>query len=207
MTGRAILAWAAITFIVGVPIAIAAGSPLLEWRDPIYIVGGFGGIVGLGLLLLQPLLIGGALVKRPVAGRVHVWVGIALVVAVTLHVVGLWITSPPDVIDVLLFRSATPFGIWGAVAMWSAFGAAICAGFRHQLGPRAFRAGHAFLTTLTIVGTVLHALMIEGTMGQLSKTVLCIFVLAATVWSIWERKSLRGILSVKVLKPKTDRSR
>ncbi|MEJ6396056.1 ferric reductase [Gymnodinialimonas sp. 2305UL16-5] len=207
MTGRAILAWAAIAFVLGVPIAIAASSPVLEWREPVYIVGGFAGIVGLGLLLLQPLLISGALVKGPVARRGHAWVGIALVVAVILHVVGLWITSPPDVIDVLLFRSPTPFGIWGAVATWSAFGAAICAGFRQQLGPRAFRTGHVFLATLTIVGTVLHALMIEGAMGQLSKIVLCIFVLAATVWSIWDRKSLRGILTLKTLKPKTDQSK
>ncbi len=164
MTGRATLAWVAIAF-----------------------------IVGLGLLLLQPLLISGALGKGPVAGRAHAWVGTVLVVAIILHVVGLCITSPPDVIDLLLSRSHTPFRIWGAVAMWSAFGPTICAAVRRQFRLRAFRAGHMLLAMLTIIGTVLHALMIEGAMEQLSKAILCMLVLTATVWSIWKRKSLRNI--------------
>ena len=32
-----------------------------------------------------------------------------MAVAVVIHVAGLWITSPPDMIDALLFTSPTPF--------------------------------------------------------------------------------------------------
>ena len=46
---------------------------------------------------------------------------------VIVHVAGLWLTSPPDVIDVLLFRSPTPFSAWGAIAMWAVFAAALWA--------------------------------------------------------------------------------
>ncbi len=88
------------------PIAIAAASPLLAWRDPIYITAGFAGIVALGLMLVHPLMIGDtcpALSTR--RARAHRWIGGALVLAVVIHIGGLTITNAPDVIDVLLFRS------------------------------------------------------------------------------------------------------
>lgn len=44
-----------------------------------------------------------------------------------LHVVGLWVTSPPDVIDALLFWSPTPFSFCGVVAMWAVFASALMA--------------------------------------------------------------------------------
>ena len=56
---RAILIWTALAAVVCVPIAAAAASPLLAWRDPIYILAGFAGIIILGLVLVQALLIGG----------------------------------------------------------------------------------------------------------------------------------------------------
>ena len=68
-SARAILIWTALTAAVAVPIAAAAASPLLAWRDPVYIAAGFAGIVGLALLLVQPLLIGGYLPGPPAAGR------------------------------------------------------------------------------------------------------------------------------------------
>lgn len=43
---------------MGVPIAVAAFSPLLEWRGPVYIAAGFAGILGMALILAQPLLAG-----------------------------------------------------------------------------------------------------------------------------------------------------
>ncbi|MEM9970867.1 MAG: ferric reductase-like transmembrane domain-containing protein, partial [Pseudomonadota bacterium] len=106
-----------------VPLAIAATSPLLQWRSGIYIAAGFAGVLGLALIFLQPLLAGGYLpgLQRGVARRFHKWTGIGLVLAVVIHVVGLWVTSPPDVIDALLFRSPTPFSAWGVVAMWAVF--------------------------------------------------------------------------------------
>src|SRR5205085_3293980 len=104
-SARVILIWAALVTAVCLPIALAAASPQLAWRDPIYIAAGFAGIVALGLMLVQPLLIGGYL-PGPSAYRgrhAHRWIGAALVMAVVIHVGGLWIANPPDVVDALLF--------------------------------------------------------------------------------------------------------
>ena len=58
---KATLIWAALAAAICVPIAFAAASPQLAWRGPVYILAGFAGIIALGLLLVQPLLIGGYL--------------------------------------------------------------------------------------------------------------------------------------------------
>jgi hypothetical protein len=118
---RAVLIWARLAVALVAPVAIAATSPLLAWRQPVYIAAGFAGVVAMGLLLLQPLLAGGYLpgLGTRVGRLAHRRVGVALVAAVVLHVAGLWITSPPDVVDALLFRSPTPFSAWGVVAMWA----------------------------------------------------------------------------------------
>ena len=93
---RVTLIWALLAAAVFVPIAAAAASPLLAWRDPIYILAGFAGIMALGLMLVQPLLIAGYLpgLSAYRGRRAHHWIGGALVVAVVIHVGGLWITSP-----------------------------------------------------------------------------------------------------------------
>ncbi|MEL7256392.1 MAG: ferric reductase-like transmembrane domain-containing protein [Pseudomonadota bacterium] len=177
---RAILTWAALALAIAIPIGAAATSPLLAWREPVYILAGFAGIVGLALMLMQPLLAAGALAGlSAVKGRrVHRWVGAGLVLAVAIHVIGLWITSPPDVIDVLLFRSPTPFSIWGVVAMWAVFLAALFALLRRRLrlSPKVWRRGHTALVAIVITGTVVHALLIEGTMEPISKWALCLLV-------------------------------
>ena len=118
---RAVLIWAALVAAVAVPMGLAATSPLLQWRDPVYILAGFAGIFAMGLLAVQPVLAAGYLGRTR---RLHRAVGSVLVGAVVLHIAGLWITSPPDVIDVLLFRSPTPFALWGVFAMWALFAAA-----------------------------------------------------------------------------------
>ncbi|HKS62182.1 MAG TPA: ferric reductase, partial [Xanthobacteraceae bacterium] len=91
-SARATLIWAALAVAIGAPIAAAAASPLLAWRGPVYILAGFAGMIGLGLMLVQPLLIGGYLpgVSAYRGRRVHHWIGGALVVAVVIHVAGLW---------------------------------------------------------------------------------------------------------------------
>lgn len=182
---RAILIWGALLTVAGVPVAVAATSPLLAWRDPVYIAAGFAGVVAMVLLLLQPLLTEGYLPGLPkVRGRhVHRWVGGTLVVMVILHVAGLWVTSPPDVIDALLFASPTPFSVWGVIAMWGVFASAILVALRRKLRlrPMQWRLGHTTLGVVIVLGSVVHALLIEGTMGMASKTVLCALVLAATV--------------------------
>jgi hypothetical protein len=132
---RVALIWAALLCAVAVPLAASAASPLLQWRNAIYIGAGFAGVVALALLLIQPVLIGGLLPGlSPIrARRLHRWSGGLLLVAVIIHVGGLWITSPPDVIDALLFASPTPFSNWGVVAMWAVFATAILAALRRRL--------------------------------------------------------------------------
>jgi predicted ferric reductase len=179
---KSLLAWAALILLLAVPVLLAAGSPLLAWRQPIYIVAGFAGIAAMGLLLLQPLLAQGLLPGLSIlrGRRVHRWTGAALVALVILHVIGLWIFSPPDVIDALLFRSPTPFAAWGVIAMWALFAAALLALFRRALRPRQWRLGHGSLVGIAVMGSVLHALQIDGTMEDLSKGLLCAAVLLAT---------------------------
>jgi len=168
---------------VGVPIAAAAASPLLAWRDPVYILAGFAGIIALGVMLLQPMLIGGYLPGLParIGRRAHRWIGGALVLAVMIHVGGLWIASPPDMIDALFFSSPTPFSLWGVIAMWAIVAVAFLAALRGRLGlrPRMWRTAHMLLATVIVVGSVVHAILIEGTMETVSKAALCALVLAA----------------------------
>ncbi len=182
---RAGLIWAAVAIAILVPLVAAAASPLLAWREPIYIAAGFAGIIALGLLLIQPLLIGGYLpgLSGLSARRVHRWIGAILVFAVIVHVVALWITSPPDVIDALLFVSPTPFSVWGVLAMWAVFAAAILATFRKRLGlrPRTWRLLHTSLAVVIVTGTVVHAALIEGTMETVTKLALCALVFVVTI--------------------------
>src|SRR5579871_7012381 len=182
---RAALTWGALAVAIGVPIAVAAMSPQLEWRGPVYILAGFSGIVALGLMLVQPLLIAGYLpgLSAYRGRRAHHWIGGALVVAVVVHVAGLWITSPPDMIDALTFRSPTPFSPWGVTAMWAILALALLAVFRRRLGLRlrTWRVTHLLLAIVIVTGSVVHAILIEGTMETVSKTALCALVLAAAI--------------------------
>ena len=108
---RNIFIWTAPVLAVAVTVSAAAVSPSLAWRSPIYIVAGFAGVIAMCLLLFQPMLAAGYLpgLSGQSGRRAHQWVGSILVLLVATHVVGLWITSPPDVIDALLFVSPTPF--------------------------------------------------------------------------------------------------
>lgn len=182
---RPTLIWGALLIAVAIPIAIAADSPLLAWREPVYILAGFAGVVAMAFLLLQPLLAGGYLPGLAAwrGRRVHRWVGGLLVAAVVIHVLALWITSPPDVVDALLFVSPTPFSVWGVIAMWAIFATALLAVLRRRLRlrPRTWRLAHTSLAAVIVGGSVIHALLIEGTMGTVSKAVLCALALAATV--------------------------
>ncbi len=193
MTARAASIWAALAAAIGVPILLAATSPYLQWRDAIYIGAGFAGIVGLGLLLIQPLLIAGLLPGLSAfrARRVHHWIGGALVIAILLHVAGLWITSPPDMLDALLFRSPTLFSPFGVVAMWAIFATAFLAFFRRRLQLRTWRIIHLSLASVIAGGSAVHAMLIDGAMETISKAALCVLVIAAAIKVIadlWPRK-------------------
>ncbi|SHG77113.1 ferric reductase-like transmembrane domain-containing protein [Marivita hallyeonensis] len=203
MTRKHLSTWGAVIFIAAIPIVIAANSPLLQWRDPVYIAGGFAGIIAMALLLFQPLLAAGRLpgLSLAVARRVHRWLGAALILSVFAHIGGLWITSPPDVVDALLFRSPTPFAIWGVIAMWALIATAILAlarkRFRQNL--RYWRAAHSALAIVIVSTTAAHAVMIEGAMGTMSKAALsgalCVALLVAlNDLRVWKRtRPGRGI--------------
>jgi len=197
---RVALIWTALATALCVPIAAAAASPLLAWRGPVYILAGFAGIIALGLMLVQPVLIAEYLpgLSARLGRRAHHWIGGALVVAVVIHVGGLWITSPPDMIDALLFSSPTPFSPWGVIAMWAIFAVALLAALRRRLGllPRTWRIAHMLLAIVIVVGSVVHGILIEGTMETLSKAALCALVLATTIKvmaDLWVRRK-RGTL-------------
>jgi predicted ferric reductase len=194
-SARAALIWAALVAAVCVPIAFAAASPLLTYRGPVYILAGFAGITALALTLVQPLLIGGYLpgLSGYRGRRAHQWIGGALVVAVLIHVAGLWITSPPDMIDALLLTSPTPFSPFGVIAMWAIFVVALLAVFRRRLGlaPRTWRLCHMLLAVVIVGGGVVHGLLIEGTMETTSKVVLSALVLAAATKVMIDRRVFR----------------
>ncbi len=187
---RKVLIWAAVCAALLVPVVAAGFSPLLQWRQPIYILAGFAGIVGFALMLLQPLLAGGYLPGLPAlkGRRVHRWVGAGIVALVVLHVGGLWLTSPPDVVDALLLRSPTPFSVWGVLVMWLIFATAALALLRKRLGlrPMTWRRAHTALAVLIVAGTGLHAVLIQGTMETISKYTLFALALGATVKVIWD---------------------
>lgn len=196
---RAVLIWSLLVAAIVVPVAVATTSPLLAWREPIYIVAGFAGVVALALMLVQPLLAGGYLPGLDgLQGRqTHRWTGIALILAVAVHVCGLWITSPPDVIDALTFTSPTPFSAWGVIAMWAVFAAGVFALFRRRVRLRTWRRGHTALAAIAVVGGVVHAILIEGTMGTWSKAALCALVLVVTAKAfadlrVWAGKARHG---------------
>ena len=197
---RAALVWIALAIAIGVPMALAATSPQLEWRGPVYILAGFAGIIALGFVLIQPLLIAGYLPGLSAfrGRRVHHWIGGAVVAAIAIHVAGLWITSPPDMIDALLYTSPTPFSPWGVTAMWAIVAVALLALLRRKLRLRTWRIAHLLLAIVIVVGSVVHCLLIEGTMETISKAALCLLVLAAAMkvlfglWARIRRGSMRG---------------
>lgn len=192
---RSVFIWLALLIAIAIPIGAAAASPLLAWRDPIYIIAGFAGILGLTLLLLQPLLAGRLLPGMPPlkSRHIHRWIGVVLVACVVVHVGGLWITSPPDVIDALTFASPTPFSIWGVLAMWALFATALLAAFRrrNKLRPNTWRLAHSALALIIVSGTIIHALLIEGTMEIFTKAGLSALVAIVTlkvVFGIWRKE-------------------
>ncbi|MDF0520415.1 ferric reductase-like transmembrane domain-containing protein [Bradyrhizobium yuanmingense] len=205
-SARAPLIWGALVLAIGVPVALAAASEQLAWRDPVYILAGFAGIIALGVVLVQPLLIGGYLpgLSAYRGRRAHHWIGGALVLAILIHVAGLWITSPPDMVDALTFSSPTPFSPFGVTAMWAIFAVAFLALLRRRLGlrPRTWRIIHIPLAIVIVAGSVVHCLLIEGTMETISKVALCALVLAAAVkvmidLQVWRKRGTRGENAVR----------
>ena len=198
---RSILVWGALAGVVALPVIVAAQSEYLQYRSTIYVAAGFAGIVALALLLVQPLLAAGFLpgLTIPTGRRVHRGIGGALVGAVALHIAGLWITSPPDMIDALTFTAPTAFSAFGVVAMWALIAAALLALFRKplRLRPRVWRLAHTAAVVVVAGGSVAHALLVEGTMGAGSKTLICVALIAALVLAVRRLRPWAGISTLR----------
>lgn len=178
------LVWGLIATLMVGPIILAALSPYLAYRNPAYIVGGFSGIVGLALFVIQPLLSAGypSDVAPSRRRRWHQWTGTAIVACVVMHVGGLYVTSPQDTLDALLLVSPTPFSLYGVAAMWTTILIVGLIVFRRRLGVRTplWQLIHSGLALLIVVSTVIHALQIEGTMETYSKWALSVTALLIT---------------------------
>lgn len=176
------LIWAGLGALLAWPLLAATTSPLLAWRSNVYIAAGFAGVLAMVLLVAQPLLARGIMPGLNLS-RARMWhasVGAMLFASVAVHVGGLWFTSPPDVIDALLLRSPTPFSVWGVIAMWGVIAATLLAVSRKRLKLRTvtWRRLHLGLGGIVVVTTILHALLIDGTMQPVSKIALCLFAAA-----------------------------
>jgi len=83
-------------------------------------------------------------------------------------------------------------------AMWAIFAVALLATFRRRLRLRTWRIAHTLLAIVIVAGSVVHAILIEGTMETFTKAALCALVLASTIkvmteLRVWrKRTALRG---------------
>ncbi|MEM6303182.1 MAG: ferric reductase-like transmembrane domain-containing protein [Pseudomonadota bacterium] len=189
---RHILTWGALALATGLPLLLSLQSPLLAYREPVYILAGATGVAALGLILVQPLLAGGLLpLTPPTSRRLHRIIGASLLLLVLAHVAALWITSPPDVIDALLLRSPTPFSLWGVIALWAVVLSALSVRVQKRLRAWLWRRLHRLLAVLIVSGTIAHALLIEGTMEPLSKAALCLAAALATLFALTSRHPWR----------------
>lgn len=181
-----LLVWLLLGAFLAGPVIIAALNPLLTSRGPEYIVGGMAGILALSLLTLQPLLAAGYLpgLAGPKGRRWHKRCGALLIALVSVHVGGLYLTSVADTLDALLLVSPTPFSVYGVAGMWAVFATGLLVSQRHRITPASWRIAHNALSAFIVVATVIHAVQIEGAMGQVSKVLACIAALLATATAL-----------------------
>lgn len=181
-----LLIWFLLCALLAGPVVIAGLNPLLAYRGPEYIVGGMAGIVALSLLTLQPLLAAGYLpgLAGPKGRRWHTRSGVLLIALVLVHVGGLYLTSAPDTLDALLLVSPTPFSVYGVAAMWAVLATGLLVSQRRRMTPAIWRIVHNALSAFIVVATVIHAVQIEGAMGQVSKALACAAALLATATAL-----------------------
>lgn len=197
----ALVNWALIIFLVGVPVLVAVFSPLLDSREAIYRVGGLAGVAALALLLIQPLLAIGYFktISRIRQRRMHLWTGALLVLAVFMHIYALYLTSPDDMMDALFLRSATPFSIYGFIGMMGIVLITILVTLRKKINIpfKWWKVLHATVGVLVVLASVVHALWIQGTMGTVSKWMLCGTILIATGFAVFKLEVLQAFLKNK----------
>ena len=179
--------WSVVSLSVLVPLVIAMMSPLQAYRDFPYIAASFAGVLALGILFLQPLLAISALpdLSPRRSRQIHQILGILLLVCVSVHVFGLYLTSPQDALDALLFVAPTLFSVYGVLAMWGVIATVVLVILRTQLTPpyRIWKITHNLLSFGIVCSTIVHALMIEGAMGTASKIFLCGAAFASIFWA------------------------
>ncbi|KPA22460.1 hypothetical protein shim_07430 [Shimia sp. SK013] len=185
-----IVIWSGLILALATPLIVASFNPYLAYRNPAYIAAGFAGILALLLLILQPLLAGGLLPNVPprTARLWHRATGSLIIVAVVVHVAGLFVTSPPDTLDALLLVSPTPFSLYGVVALWGVILTGLLVTLRRKLPLRylPWAILHNTLAFLIVMATVVHALLIDGTMGPLTKWLACLVVVLLTTWVLYD---------------------
>ena len=198
-TTLAVLVWLALAALIAAPLAIAASSPLLASRNTAYVVAGLAGAAAMAVLVIQPLLAAGYLPGLPItrAKAVHRWAGAVLFLLVAAHVGGLYLTSPADAVDALLLVSPTPFSVYGVAAMWALILTLLLVSARRRLGwrPSFWRIFHNALAAVIVIGSVVHALLIDGTMGPMSKLILCSAVLAISAAVLIQLRVIRPLRS------------
>lgn len=186
--GRVALIWAGTGAIAAVPVLLIGVSPYLAYRSAIYVTAGIAGAVALSLLMIQPLLAAGYLpgLTAPKARIWHTRMGGVLVLAVALHILGLYLTSAPDTLDALMLVAPTAFSVWGVLALWALiFTVAVVAVRRRlRLPAQLWYWIHNLLALLVVLGSVIHAVLIQGTMEPVSKWLLCLAVLSATAVAV-----------------------
>ncbi len=191
------LIWLLIGGLITIPVLLAALSPLQASRNMAYVIGGLAGIIALALLIAQPLLAVGFLpAVTTVKQRVwHQRTGIVVVVAVLMHIGGLYITSPDDMTDALLLVAPTLYSVYGVIALWALIIVATLVALRRRLGLKTatWNILHNSLAVIIVVASVVHALMIEGAMGFPSKLALCVALLLATTAVVVHVRILRPL--------------
>jgi predicted ferric reductase len=184
-----VLVWCLLAACILFPVGIAAANPLQANRDALWIVGGMAGIVALALFLVQPLLAAGYLPGPSVLAerRWHRWLGTMIVVTVGLHIGGLYLSSPEDITDALLLVAPTPFSVYGVIGLCGVVLTAILVAVKSSAGLRyaSWRILHNALAVVVVVSSIVHALLIEGAMGAVSKLILCGLILAATIFVLF----------------------
>ncbi|QFT57242.1 hypothetical protein FIU94_00275 [Sulfitobacter sp. THAF37] len=181
-------AWAALALVTLVPVGLIWTSPYLAGRAPVYVAAGVAGAAAMAVLLIQPLLAGNYMpgLTAARARRWHHRMGSLLVLAVAVHIGGLYLTSPPDALDALMLVSPTPFSIYGVTAMWALILTVLLVALRRfvPVRPLRWKLLHNALAAVVVVGSVVHALLIDGTMETVSKWILCIAICTVTTLAI-----------------------
>ena len=71
----------------------------------------------------------------------------------------------------------------------SVFAAALLALLRQRFHPSIWRLAHTALILVAVTGSIAHAMLIEGTMETVTKTLLCVLVLTATLHTVVKRRA------------------